>query len=242
MVDFESLVPEHILLAPAHPLAQQLELPLPDGGIASSQEIQPRVNQAAASESRTPGVVKRIVPLDADTFLEYWWCVPGRLLLPEDVKLLISDRDRIERIVAKLVWLFGAYCFSKDSDRHGDLLPVHDWQDVIAFARKSGFESYLLDIDFLPIAVKRDKRQHNPAEENTDSDYVAVEPPHWHIEFFQLAKTGGGFEIQQPKTVCSCQIWTGTPFIKHLHTGETSTRYDLWVSRPLDLTEPPWFK
>lgn len=30
------------------------------------------------------------------------------------------------------------------------------------------------------------------------------------------------------------------PSLPHLDTGETITRYDLWVSRPLDLTIPPW--
>jgi hypothetical protein len=55
-----------------------------------------------------------------------------------------------------------------------------------------------------------------------------------------LQPTDGGFQLQEPKNVCSCQIWTGKPFIKHLESAEVITRYDLWVSRPLDLTNPPW--
>ncbi len=245
MINFDSFIPEELTIAPKHPLAQNLELLIPDATSASMEEIreiQRRVSEATPPELRIPGVVKRIILLDAETTWEYWWCVPGRLLLPEDVELLTSDRPRLEIILEKLVWLFGGYCFGKDSHRQGDQLAVHDWQEVREFARQQGFESYLLDIDFLPLTIKRDNRHFNSNEADTDSSHIVVEPPHWHIEFFQLTPTRGGFEIQEPKTVCSCQIWTGKPFIKHLQTGETSTRYDLWVSRPLDITEPPWLK
>lgn len=218
MIDFNSFIPENLLIAPDHPLAQQLE----------------------SGSQATPGVIKRVIPLDAQTFWDYWWCVPNRLLLPEDVEVLRGDRDRVERILEKLVWLFGGYCFNQDSDRQGELQPRHSWQEIVAFARQQGFESYFLDIDFFPAAIACDDRYRNLAEGNDNIGHVAVEPAHWHIEFFQLASTQGGFEIQQPKTVCSCQIWMGKPFIKHLQTGETMTRYDLWVSRPLDLTDPPW--
>jgi hypothetical protein len=237
MINFDLFIPEEITIAPKHPLAQNLDLPIPDSNSASYEEI-----REIQQRDRIPGVVKRLIPLDAQTSWEYWWCVPDRLLLPEDVELMTSDRERVESILEKLVWLFGGHCFGQDSHRQGDQLPIYDWQEVLEFARRHGFESYLLDIDYLPTAIKRDNRHTSPAEDDTNTSQIAVEPPHWHIEFFQLTTTNGGFEIQQPKTVCSCQIWTGKPFIKHLHTGETSTRYDLWVSRPLDLTQPPWIK
>jgi hypothetical protein len=234
MIDFDSFIPDEITIAPKHPLEQNLELPIPDTQNAEEvREVQRR--------DRIPGVVKRTIPLDHEVSWEYWWCVPGRLLLPEDVELMKRDRDRLESILEKLVWLFGGHCFSQHCHRQGDRLPVHDWQEVLAFARQQGFESYLLDIDFLPTAIKRDNRHSNLVEDETDLGHIAVEPAHWHIEFFQVATINGGFEMQEPKPVCSCQIWTGKPFIKHLHTGETSTRYDLWVSRPLDITQPPWY-
>ena len=237
MIELKSLIPDEITIAPGHPLAQNLELPIPDGKRAAREEI-----RAIQQRDRIPGVVKRIIALDTDTYWEYWWCVPGRLLLPEDVELMTSDRDRVESILQKLLWLFGGYCFGQDSHRQGDQLPIHDWQDVIGFARQRGFESYLLDIDFLPIAIKSYNRQVNLPVDDASSSHIAFEPPHWHIEFFQLTPTSGGFEVQELKTVCSCQIWTGKPFIKNLHTGETSTDYNLWVSRPLDITQPPWSK
>lgn len=234
MIDFDSFIADETTIALKHPLEQNLELPLPDAKNAEEvRKIQQR--------DRIPGVVKRIIPLDEDISWEYWWCVPGRLLLPEDVELMARDRDRIESILEKLVWLFGGHCFSKNSDRKSERLPVHDWQEVLTFARQQGFESFLLDIDFLPTAIKPDNRHSNLSQAETDSGHIAVEPAHWHIEFFKLVTINGGFAIQEPKTLCSCQIWTGKPFIKHLHTGETSTRYDLWVSRPLDITQPPWY-
>lgn len=103
---------------------------------------------------------------------------------------------------------------------------------VIHFVRQQGFKPDLLDIDFLPLRMRVDEKRF--------PDCVAVEPAHWHIEFFQLQFTAGGLELQEPKTICSCQIWVCKPFLKHLVTGKVTARYDLWVSRPLDLTSPPW--
>ncbi|HEY9634495.1 MAG TPA: hypothetical protein V6D14_13870 [Coleofasciculaceae cyanobacterium] len=235
MAEFDSLIPEEITIAPKHPLEKNLELPIPDGNTGSKEEI-----RAIQRRDRIPGVVKRIISLDADTSWEYWWCVPERLLLPEDVELINSDRDRIESILKKLLWLFGGCCFGKDTQRQGEQQVVHDWQEILKFAHQHGFESYLLDIDFLPTAIKHYNPQASLTESNPDASYIAVEPAHWHIEFFQLITTSGGFEMQEPKPICSCQIWTSKPFIKNLHTGETSTQYSLWVSRPLDITQPSW--
>jgi hypothetical protein len=237
VIDFDSFIPEELMIAPKHPLEQHLELPIPDTRSASVREI-----REIQLRSRIPGVVKRFILLDTDTFWQYWWCVPGRILLPEDVELLSSDRPRVESILEKLIWLFGGHCFTKDSDRTDEQIPIHDWQDVLTFAQQQGFESYLLDIDFMPLAIKRDHRHSHPTPANTDTTHIAVEPPHWHIEFLQLIPTNGGFEIQQQKTVCSCQIWTGKPFLKHLPSGIASARYDLWVARPLDITQPLWLK
>lgn len=246
MIDFDSFISEDLMSAPEHPLAPNLELTVPDDKSASGEEIreiQRRVSEAALKDHRIPGIVKRIIPLDTDTYWEYWWCVPGRMLLPEDVELLKRDRPRVEKILEKLVWLFGGYCFYKDSSRDGEQIPVHDWQDVLKFAYQQGFdESYLLDIDFLPLAIKRTSELYDSAEQDSETTPIAVEPAHWHIEFLQLIPTEDGCEIQEPKEVCSCQIWTGKPFIKHQFTGASSVRYDLWVSRPLDITQPPWLE
>ena len=84
MIDFDSLIHEEVLFAPPHPLEQNLELPIPDHRSASVQEI-----REIQRREHIPGVVKRYVFLDADTFWEYWWSVPGRMLLPEDVELTV---------------------------------------------------------------------------------------------------------------------------------------------------------
>lgn len=223
---FELLTPS-MASAPSHPLAAKLEASLLETTAETGQE-------------RLPGVVKRIIPIDTDSSWEYWWCVPSRLLLPEDVELMQSDRDRVETILEQLVWLFGGHCISENSVRLGEQIVVDNWQEVRQFAQSQGFESYVLDIDFLPTAIKRYNQFSNLVKDQLTTAYIAVEPAHWHVEFLQLVAVDGGFEIQQPKPVCSCQIWTGKPFIKNVETGETSTRYDLWLSTPLDLTQPPW--
>jgi hypothetical protein len=223
---FELLISELMASAPSHPLAAKLEAPLLQTPDQPPQSL--------------PGIVKRIIPLDAGSTWEYWWCVPSRLLLPEDVELMQSDRDRVESILEQLVWLFGGHCFSENSTRLGEQLVAKNWHEVQQFALSQGFESYILDIDFLPTAIKRYKQSANLVKDELSTTYIAVEPAHWHVEFLQLVAVEGGFAIQQPKPVCSCQIWTGKPFIKNLATGESSTRYDLWVATPLDITEPPW--
>ena len=237
MINFESLIPEEITLAPKHPLAQNLELAIPDphsGFLEEIREIQQR--------EHIPGVVKCIIPFDLDTSWEYGWCVPNRLLLKEDIDLIVKDLARVESILEKLLWLFGGHCFAQYTSRQGDQLAVFDWQQVRMFARQYGFGSYLLDIDYLPTVIKRYNQFDISTEDDNNLSQIAVEPAHWHIEFLQLTRTRGCLEIQYPKTICSCQIWTGKPFFKNLLTGQTTTRYDLWVSRPLDLTQPPWRK
>ncbi|HEY9893242.1 MAG TPA: hypothetical protein V6D37_15830 [Candidatus Sericytochromatia bacterium] len=235
MINFDSFIPREIAIAPIHPLAAKLELALPQPTSASFEEI-----REIQQRQGIPGVVKRIIPIDADTFWEYWWCVPDRLLLAEDVELMKSDRFRVESILEKLVWLFGGHCFARDCSRQGDQIIIHDWQEVLEFARQHGFESYVLDIDYMPNAIKRYAQPSLTGKADTDITYIAFEPAHWHVEFLQLTATAGGFELPKTKTVCSCQIWTAKPYIKNLETGETSTRYDLWISTPLDMTQPPW--
>lgn len=235
MIDFDSFMSEELMIAPEHPLAQNLELPIPDpnsAGVEQIRDIQRR--------DRIPGIVKRFILVDADTLWQYWWCVPGRLLLPEDVELLSSDLPRLEAILEKLIWLFGGHCFSANSQRDNDLNPIYQWQEVLTFAQQHGFKSYVLDIDYMPLAIKRDPRHSPPTQGNPDAAHIAVEPPHWHVEFLQPIPTDGGFELLEPKTVCSCQIWTGKPFLRHLPSSIASAHYNLWVSRPMDITQPPW--
>lgn len=233
MLDLDLFIPDEMRTAPEHPLARNLKLPLPNSQQTPLGEI-----QAMQRRDRIPGVVKRIIPLDATTSWEYWWCVPGHLLLPEDAQLLQRDRPRIEAILSKLTWLWGGHCFGENTNRDQDREPVYDWQQVLAFAHQQDLKPDLLDIDFLPMAIKLDNQHSNSTLDN--QNHVAVEPPHWHIEFFQLQAMDGYFKLQEPKNICSCQIWTAKPFVKHLGTGEALTKYDLWISRPLDLTNPPW--
>lgn len=238
MWDTNPLIPAEIAIAPKHPLAKNLELPIPDPRTATPAQI-----QEIQLRDRIPGVVKRIVPLDASMSWEYWWCVPGRLLLAEDVELLQQDLTRMETILSKLLWLFGGCCFTKGTCCEGEQPAIYDWQEVVTFAHQQGFESYLLDIDFFQTAIKLgNNRPVESAGKVNPPSHIAVEPAHWHIEFFQLQPTAGGFEIQEPKPLCSCQIWTGRPFIKHVETGTAVTRYDLWVSSPHNVTNPPWLQ
>lgn len=88
MIDHNQFIPEEMMSAPEHPLANNIELPLPDSQNASIEEIRDQ------QRDRIPSVVKRLIPLDTGTYWEYWWCVPGRVLLPEDIELLQRDRDR----------------------------------------------------------------------------------------------------------------------------------------------------
>lgn len=235
MQKLDLFIPQEMLTAPEHPLANNMESPLSNPQQSATEEI-----WAIQQRDRIPGVVKRIIPIDNESFWEYWWCVPGRFLLPEDMELLQRDRPRIEEILNRLVLLWGGICFGEDTNRNQDHELIHNWQQILAFALQRGMKPDFLDIDFLPLTIKQEKQPSNAASNSSPINQVFVEPAHWHIEFFQIQPIVGGFVLQEPKKICSCQVWTGKPFIKHLDTGKTTTCYDLWVSRPLDLTIPPW--
>ncbi|WP_249071680.1 hypothetical protein [Argonema antarcticum] len=239
MLNLDGFIPNEMMLAQQHPLAENLTQLLPDAEVVSTKEI-----WEIQLRDRIPGILKRLIPLNPLMSWEYWWCVPGRILLPEDVEVLQSDRPRLEAILGKLVWLLGGHCFGENTRWDGDSSPVYDWQQVLAFVEACGIKADLLDIDFLPTAIEPTPNLSRNNRKSTEKpqEYVAVEPAHWHIEFFQIQPIEGGFELALPKKLCSCQIWTGRPFIKNLQTGETLTRYDLWVSSPHDFSTPSWFK
>lgn len=205
------ILPE-IMNAPEHPLADSLEM------------LETKIVDGEKSD-RIPGIVKRIIPLDHNTSWSYWWCVPGNLLQPEDVALLQSDFTRVESILTKLIWLWGGRFIGAETSQD-----VSDWQQVLELVRENNFSADVIDIDFFPLTVKANQTQDN----------IAVEPAHWHIEFFQLEATDGGYKLQEPKKACGFQVWTGKPFIKQLDTGEATIRYDLGIAQPSDMTSPPW--
>ena len=202
-------ISSNMMNAPEHPLADNLELSI----VGEVEGL------------RLPGIVKRIIPIENTTFWEYWWCVPGQLLLPEDVALLQSDFPRVESILTKLVWLWGGRFIGDETSRE-----VSNWAQVLELGRENKLNLDVMDIDFFPLTVKN----------NETAGSIAVEPAHWHIEFFQLEPTDGGYKLQEPKKACGCQIWTGKPFVKQLDTEEALIRYELNISQPLDMTSPPW--
>lgn len=235
MVAGELLISSEMMTAPEHPLMNGLEPPLLERSESPKSLVEIHEQQ---KRDRLPGIVKRIIPIDNNTAWEYWWCVPGRLLLPEDIELLQRDRPRVEAILSKLIWLWGAYCHGEQTSRSfSEGAAIHDWQAVLAFVDQQHLKPEIIDIDFLPLAVNNLYGQ----DTTTTPDYVAVEPAHWHIEFFPLQTVDGYFQLQEPKQLCSCQIWTNKPFLKHLTSGNVLIpEKNLWLSRPLDLTDPPW--
>lgn len=237
MVAGELFISEEMMTAPEHPLTNQLANAAVDPLQASLVKIREKQQR-----DRIPGIVKRIIPIDNNTNWEYWWCVPGRLILPEDLQVLQSDRPRVEAILSRMIWLWGGHCFGEQSTRSlANSEPIYNWQKVLEFVHQQNLTPAILDIDFLPAAVNRLYSQSDAIASRSTPDYVGVEPAHWHIEFFQLRPVEGGYELDEPKQLCSCQIWTNKPFLKNIATGEvTASEHNLWLSRPLDLTIPPW--
>lgn len=230
MINLDTFISDEILFAQAHPLMENSSLSLASfQGVTSSEEI-----WEIQKRDRISGLHKRISPLDYATSWEYWWCIPGRMLLPEDMEVLRSDRPRIESILAKLVWLLGGHCLGVNSHFDGQNQPIYDWQEVLQFVTRSGLNADIIDIDFFPTSLQRNNKPIASIPSEEISNYVAIEPAHLHIEFFSLQAIDGGFKLQEPKPLCSCQIWTGKPLLKNLKTGATYTRYDLCISTPYD--------
>ncbi len=145
-------ISSEIMDAPEHPLTDSLEL------------AATKITDGEKS-NRISGIVKRIIPLDHTTSWAYWWCIPGRLLLPEDVALLQSDFARVESILSKLVWLWGGRFIGAETSSD-----VSSWQQVLELVGENKFSPDAIDIDFFPLTVKADETQGN----------IAVEPAHWH--------------------------------------------------------------
>ncbi len=220
MNEASSFILSDMMNAPEHPLADNLEL-----SIAGDVEEQKCDRTSAHTGLRIPGIVKRIIPIDNTTSWDYWWCIPGQLLLPEDVALLQSDYNRVESILTKLVWLWGGRFIGAETSSE-----VNNWSQVLELVRENKINPDVLDIDFFPLTVKANEAQGN----------IGVEPAHWHIEFFQLEAIDGGYKLQEPKKACGCQIWTGKPFVKQVDTEEAMISYDLSIAQPSAMTSPPW--
>lgn len=230
MLNLDTFISDEILFAQSHPLAENSKMSLASfQGVTSPEEI-----WEIQKRDRISGLHKRISPLDYATSWEYWWCIPGRILLPEDMEVLRSDRPRIETILEKLVWLLGGNCLSANSHFDEQNQPLYDWQEVLQFVTETGLNADAIDIDFFPTSLQRNNKPIAGISPTEISHYVAIEPAHLHIEFFSLQAVDGGFKLQEPKPLCSCQIWTGKPLLKNLKTGESFIRYDLCISTPYD--------
>lgn len=235
MLKLDNFISDEVLFAQPHPLAENNSLSLASfQGVTSVEavwEIQKR--------DRISGLYKRISPLDHAKGWEYWWCIPGRMLLPEDMEVLRSDRPRVEAILEQLVWLLGGHCLSANCHFDGQNQPFYDWQEVLQFVTQSGLNADVIDIDFFPTSLQRNNKPIAGIPTDEISQYVAIEPAHLHIEFFGLEAIDAGFKLQEPKPLCSCQLWTGKPMLKNLKTGESIIRYDLSISTPSDMIDVP---
>jgi hypothetical protein len=230
MLNLDNFIPNEVLFAQPHPLAENNSLSVTSfQGISTQEEV-----WDVQKRDRISGLHKRIFPIDYSTSWEYWWSIPGRMLLPEDMEVLRSDRQRVETILEKLVWLLGGHCLGANSHFDGQNQPFYDWQEVLQFVNQSGLNADIIDIDFLPTSLQTNNKPIAGIPLDEISHYVAIEPAHFHIEFFSLQAIDGGFKLQEPKPLCSCQIWTGKPLLKNLKTGATFVRYDLCISTPYD--------
>lgn len=230
MRKLDTFISDELLFAQPHPLAENNSLSLAAFESATSPEAVWEIQK----RDRISGLHKRISPLDYAKVWEYWWCIPGRMLLPEDMEVLRSDRPRVETILEQLVWLLGGHCLGINSHFDGRNQPLYDWQEVLQFVTQSGLTADVIDIDFFPTSLQINNKPIANIPQEEISHYVAIEPAHLHLEFFSLQPIDGGFKLQEPKPLCSCQIWTGKPLLKNMKTGETFTRYDLCISSPYD--------
>ncbi|MFB2834179.1 hypothetical protein [Floridanema evergladense] len=230
MLTLDTFISDELLFANPHTLvANKIPSLASFEGITSPQAV-----WEIQKHDRISGLHKRILPLDFTKVWEYWWCIPGRILLPEDMEVLRSDRSRIETILGQLVWLLGGHCLGVNSYFDGRNQPLYDWQEVLQFVDKSGLSADVIDIDFFPTTLQTNNKPIVGIPSEEFSHYVAIEPAHLHLEFFKLQAIDGGFKLQEPKPLCSCQIWTGKPLLKSMKTGESFTRYDLCISTPYD--------
>ena len=92
MLNLDNFICDAVLFTQPHPLAENSSLSLASfQGVTSSEEV-----WEVQKRDRISGLHKRISPLDYATSWEYWWSIPGRMLLPEDMEVLEPAHIHLE--------------------------------------------------------------------------------------------------------------------------------------------------
>lgn len=133
------------------------------------------------------------IPVDAYTAFELWMPKPNALLLPEEARLLVGDRPRLEEICLNLTWLFGATLIEQDQRINQEPQPtgqnlLYDWQAVQQRIGPSGSQFDAIGITYQPQTI------YPSLTSSSASRAWTLRPFLWNIWFFDLKPWANGYQ------------------------------------------------
>lgn len=131
------------------------------------------------------------ISVDACISFELWLPKPDTALLPEEARLLVGDRPRLEEICATLTRLFGAVLIGQDG--YDDPTPTHDWRVVQHCLYRMGTQ-------FDAVGVNYQLHAFYSGCADSSRVYEAVSTarrlkPIWDVSFFDFKPLGNKYQI-----------------------------------------------
>lgn len=204
-----------------------------------SEFIQPELVKALRPNQVTPNLILTSVPIDPNISFELWkpkWMPKPKGFSALEIELLRRDRNRVNRIMSKLVWLMGAICISEDDWEVGDRQAIYDWEAVLDFVRREGrcINPIVTRVIFSPQSIIPIYDQSRQQEGRIPPQAWEISPPHWSIIFDDLIPIEESFLLKQGGDWVSVEIWTGKPMRREVRSGTFTVKYhDLYASNRL---------
>lgn len=173
---------------------------------------------AAQIFEEVPGIEKVKILVDARTSFEIWNLMPSRVLLPQDVEILRSDRARVEAIIKTIVGVFDCWLSSEILEQK---LQVHSWEEVLEL-----LENYKYEFDFINISYTHPRVQRETRTVGQDGvEYWAIYPPCLTIKLIKTRGLNGGYIVDDYNSLYNFQIeaFAGLPLFRNIQTGTVAT-------------------
>jgi hypothetical protein len=160
-------------------------------------------------------LILKTIAIDAFTSFELWMPNKESILIPEEARLLIDDRPRLEEICGKLTWLFGAAVYSRDSICSQE--QYYDWRTLINSMRQADMQFDAIAVEYLPQAI-----QPTHSDDEMPTEWT-VRPSTWNCFFLEFNQSDRGYRINTLPTHLS--ISYGKPTTKAISSATIGMRY-----------------
>jgi hypothetical protein len=133
-------------------------------------------------------LILKTIPIDAFTSFELWLPLEGSILIPEEARLLMDDRPRLEEICGKLTWLFGAAVYAHDAIYSQE--QYYDWRSLINSMRQAEMRFDAIAVVYHPQAILPTN-----SEDGMPNAWT-VRPSTWQSFFLELNPGDRGYSVK----------------------------------------------